>query len=72
MILGRLENDLRWNYGVGVGRRPDLEERYPLLSIWCFKLTRIAQDDEVGEMKKNSKGFYIRITLLGIKIDRRV
>jgi len=72
MILGRLENDLHWNYGIGVGRRPDLAERYPLLSIWCFKLKRKAQDDEVGEMKKNSVGFYIRITLLGIKIDRRI
>lgn len=72
MILGRLENDLKWNYGVGLGRRPDLEEQYPLLSIWFFRLTRVAQDDEIGEMQKNSKGFYLRITLLGIKFDRRV
>lgn len=72
MIIGRLENDLKWNYGIGFGRRPDLETRPPLVSLWCFRLTRQAQDDEVGEIKKNSVGFYIRITLLGIKIDRRV
>ena len=71
-ILGRLRNDLNWNYGIGIGRRPDLLEAYPLIAVWCFKLTKRAEEGEVGVMKKNSKGFYIRITLLGIKIDRRV
>lgn len=73
MILGRLENDRKWNYGIGFGRRPDMAEQYPIITFWCFKSNRPAQDeDEVGLMQQHSKGFYIRITLLGIKIDRRI
>lgn len=72
MILGRLENDTKWNYGIGFGNRQDLDESYPIITVWCFKTTRPANDGDVDLMRQHSKGFYIRITLLGIKIDRRI
>lgn len=57
MKVGRIENDLRWNYGIEFRKTPYMISGY-LLTFWIFKQNKVA---ECCMSANIGKGFLIDI-----------
>ena len=51
--LGRIENDLKWNYGFKICNSPMRFDTYEF-QLWCFRQDKVTKP---CEMVKVSKGF---------------